>query len=225
MAAVNSSRVIVLNEYVPPTWYTLILNPNRADNVFEPFFHILPKEGMLNKTYQKLKEIPHLHAYLKLDIPEEFHYKHNRRVMPIFIIADDQWVITQNMSQMDVRGNHGYSNKYVDMHPFFLAHGPLFKENFISEPFENVNIYPLMCHILGIEPAPNNGSLTAVEQLLKFSPEQKQDFTLLIVLCFISFVVFMFMSYGIVSFCVKNRCRMRQYGHIYDLGTSDLYDL
>ena len=61
--------------------------------------------------------------------------------------------------------------------------------------------------------------------MLEFSPEQKQDFTVLIVFCFISFVVFMFMSYGIVSFCVKNRFRMRQYGHIYDLGTSDLYDL
>ena len=87
-----------------------------------------------------------------------FHYKHNQRVMPIFIAADDQWVITQNMSQMDVLGNHGYSNKYADMHPFFLAHGPLFKEKYVSEPFENVNIYiyPLMCHILGIEPAPNN---------------------------------------------------------------------
>lgn len=104
---------------------------------------------------------------MKHDIPEEFHYKHNQRVMPIFIVADDQWVITQNMTQMDVLGNHGYSNKYADMHPFFLAHGLLFKENYpnyISEPFENVNIYPLMCHILGIEPAPNNGSLVTVEQ-------------------------------------------------------------
>ena len=33
------------------------------------------------------------------------------------------------------------------------------------------------------------------------------------------------MSYGIVSFCVKNHCRIRQYGHIYDLGTSELFDL
>lgn len=225
MAAVNNSRIIILDNYVPPSWYTLIVNPHRTGHVSQPFFHVLPKEGMLNKTYQRLRGIPHLRAYLKDDIPEEFHYKHNRRVMPIFIVADDQWSITKNTSQMNLLGNHGYSNKYPDMHPFFLAHGPAFKENYLSEPFENVNIYPLMCHILGIGPAPNNGSLKAVEQLLKLSPEQKQDFTMVIVLCVISFLAFMLMSYGIVSFCVRNRCRMRQYGHIYDLGTSDLYDL
>lgn len=111
------------------------------------------------------------------------------------------------------------------MHPFFLAQGPAFKSNFISEPFENVHIYPLMCHILGIEPSSNNGSLLAVKQLLKITPQEvKQDVTALIVLSVISFVVFLLMSYGIVSFCVKNHCRMRQYGHIYDLGISD-FDL
>ena len=224
MSTVNNSQIIVLDNHVPPDWYTLITDPRRPESASQPFFNILPKDGMLDKTYQKLKGIPHLQAYLKDDIPEEFHYKHNRRVMPIFIVADDHWIITKNTSQIDSRGNHGFSNKYSDMHPFFLAQGPAFKENFVSEPFENVNIYPLMCHILGIEPVPNNGSLEAVQQLLKYSSEHNQDFTMLIVLCVISFLAFMLMSYGIVSFCVKNHCRMRQYGHIYDLGISD-FDL
>ncbi|XP_068688913.1 ectonucleotide pyrophosphatase/phosphodiesterase family member 5-like [Montipora foliosa] len=222
MSSINNSQVIVLEKYLPSSWYTLVLSPRRPQHVFDTFFHIIPKEGMLNQVYQKLKGIPHLNTYLKDDIPEEFHYKHNRRVMPIFIVADDHWIITQTMAHLNSCGNHGYSNKYSDMHPFFIAHGPAFKENYIAEPFENVHIYPLMCHILGIDPAPNNGSLKAVEQLLKVS---KQDFTVLIVLCCISFLAFMFMSYGIVSFCVKNHCRMKQYGHVYDLGTSDLYDL
>ena len=108
------------------------------------------------------------------------------------------------------------------MHPFFLAQGPTFKEGFVSEPFENVNIYSLMCHLLGIEPAPNNGSLQAVQHLLK---EHKHNYTVLIVVSVISVLVLLLMSYGIVSFCVKNHCRIRQYGHIYDLGTSELFDL
>lgn len=31
----------------------------------------------------------------------------------------------------------------------------------------NLDIYPLMCHILGIEPAPNNGSFDRVRSILK----------------------------------------------------------
>lgn len=225
MAEVNNSRIIVLDKFVPSDWYTLITRPGVDNQVANTYFHILPKDGKSIETYQHLKGIPHLNVYLKEKIPEEFHYKHNRRVMPILIVADDEWIITKNLSQVKVRGNHGYSNKHPDMHPFFLAQGPAFKENVISEPFENVNIYPLMCHILGITPSPNNGSLQAVQQLLKIAPKKlTQDFTVLVVICVISFLVFMFMSYGIVSFCVKNHCRMKQYGHIYDLGTSD-FDL
>ena len=184
MAELNNSRIIVLDKFVPSDLYTLITRPGVDNQVANTYFHILPKDGKLTETYQHLKGIPHLNVYLKEKIPEEFHYKHNRRVMPILIVADDQWIITKNLSQVKVRGNHGYSNKYPDMHPFFLAQGPAFKENVISEPFENVNIYPLMCHILGITPSPNNGSLQAVQQLLKTEPEKSmQDFTVLVVIC------------------------------------------
>ena len=71
------------------------------------------------------------------------------------------------------------------MHSFFLAQGPAFKEGFVSEPFKNVTIYSLMCHLLGIEPAPKNGLLQAVQHLLKelYSVDSSQcNF------CFISFV-------------------------------------
>ena len=152
MADVNNSRLIQLDHYIPSDWYTLITDPNRADHASNVFFHILPKKGKLNGTYQKLKTVPHLYTYLKEEIPEEFHYRHNRRVMPIFIVAEEVWTITKNKSRIDSRGNHGYSNQFPDMHPFFLAQGPAFKEGFVSEPFENVNIYSLLCHLQGIKP-------------------------------------------------------------------------
>ncbi|CAH3177200.1 unnamed protein product, partial [Porites lobata] len=116
--------------------------------------------------------------------------------------------------------DHGNDNKiFKTLHNDNVAQGPAFKEGFVSEPFKNVTIYSLMCHLLGIEPAPKNGSLQAVQHLLK---EHKHNYTVLIVVSVISVLVLLLMSYGIVSFCVKNHCRIRQYGHIYDLGTSEL---
>lgn len=63
-------------------------------------------------------------------------------------------------------GNHGYYNNESTMHPIFIAHGPAFKENFTVPTFNNVDIYPLMCQILKILPAVNNGSLDIVRLML-----------------------------------------------------------
>ena len=59
------------------------------------------------------------------------------------------------------------------MHPIFIAHGPAFKKGYKSEPFESVDLYPLLCHLLDIEPRPNNGSLEAIEHILAGSDNLK----------------------------------------------------
>ena len=55
------------------------------------------------------------------------------------------------------------------MHPIFIGHGPAFKTNYVSSQFRIVDIYELMCHILDVKPAPNNGTFDNVKQVLKFN--------------------------------------------------------
>ena len=71
-------------------------------------------------------------------------------------------------------GKHGWDPRYAPlMYPFFLAAGPAFKQGLRNaEPFHIVDIYPLMCHILGLEPAPNNGSLSKTVHILSSPPVQ-----------------------------------------------------
>jgi len=52
------------------------------------------------------------------------------------------------------------------MHPIFIAHGPAFKKAYKAEPFQSVDLYPLLCHLLDIKPRPNNGSLEAIKHIL-----------------------------------------------------------
>ena len=59
------------------------------------------------------------------------------------------------------------------MYPIFIAHGPAFKRNYTISSFNNVDIYPLMCFILGIQPAANNGSLENVLDMLVFKDTVK----------------------------------------------------
>lgn len=58
----------------------------------------------------------------------------------------------------------------MDMKPFFRAVGPAFHKDLVVGPFETVNIYPLMCHILGIQPEVNDGHLDATKHMLVSSP-------------------------------------------------------
>lgn len=63
-------------------------------------------------------------------------------------------------------GNHGYDNTLPEMHPIFLAHGPAFRKNATKEAMNMTDLYPLLCHLLGINPLPNNGSFSNVEDIL-----------------------------------------------------------
>ena len=52
------------------------------------------------------------------------------------------------------------------MKPLFRAVGPDFHRNLIVDPFETVNVYPLMCHLLGITPEVNDGNLNNTIHML-----------------------------------------------------------
>jgi len=55
------------------------------------------------------------------------------------------------------------------MGSIFIAKGPSFRKGYINTAFENIQLYNVMAKILGIEPAPNNGTLDDV--MFLFSPE------------------------------------------------------
>lgn len=127
-----------------------------------PVWSILPNEGLDDVVYESLKNASlnlSFEVYKKEDIPEVYHYQNNRRIMPILVVSNDHWDIlpyTPYPPTQPVTGNHGYNNSLTDMHPFFMAIGPDFKSNYLSTPFRNIDIYPLVCCLIGIQPMPNN---------------------------------------------------------------------
>lgn len=42
----------------------------------------------------------HMTAYMKENIPERLHYRNNRRIQPIILIADEGWTILHNGNQL-----------------------------------------------------------------------------------------------------------------------------
>ena len=53
------------------------------------------------------------------------------------------------------------------MQAVFIAHGPAFRRGTTIPPFENVNIYSLLAHLLGVTPSANDGSLAPFRAILR----------------------------------------------------------
>ncbi|XP_071500138.1 ectonucleotide pyrophosphatase/phosphodiesterase family member 7-like [Diadema antillarum] len=129
---------------------------------YGPTFQLVPNDGKLDEIYNALKTAhPALTVYKKEDIPDRLHYGKSDRVLPIFGLVDPGWHLHTRIGENDTDyagSAHGYDNQWMIMKSSFYARGPFFRENYASSPIESVDIYPLMCEILGLDPAPNNGS-------------------------------------------------------------------
>lgn len=137
---------------------------------------IFPKAGSLESIAAKLKSVKNAACWKKADIPARLHYSTGTRVAPIVCSANEGWVLTSNKRFEESKesegfdlphGAHGYDNQLVSMRALFIAHGAAFRSSTTVEPFENVHIYNLMCRILGLTPAKNDGDYERVKQLLK----------------------------------------------------------
>ncbi len=59
------------------------------------------------------------------------------------------------------------------MHTIFLGEGPAFRKDYVSDSFSNVEVYGIIAHILGLDPAQTDGDLSNVSDLF---PEISSDF-------------------------------------------------
>ena len=51
------------------------------------------------------------------------------------------------------------------MHMVFYASGPAFRKGYRQGSFQNQNMYLILCRLLGIEPAPNDGEWRDIKRM------------------------------------------------------------
>jgi len=186
MTSLSDDRKVVLYSQLDKNKVDRIINLGVATQIW-------PKDGELESVYKQLKKLgSHVSVYKKDEIPKLLHYSHNARISPIFVkLENGYWMVENENDTVPLKGSHGFDNHVMDMHPFFISHGPSFKSNYLSEPFSNIHIYSLICHILRIEPAKNDGSLEKIQHILK--PENKYLYQY-IFLCVLFGVAFLMMT-------------------------------
>ena len=162
MTEVSEERVIFLDDLIS------------LDDVdvydWTPAAMLQPKEGKKDEVFNALKAAENNYVvYKKEDIPDYFRVKNHHRVPEIMMIADIGYTITSKpfFERRGVSGGaHGYDHREPDMQAFFAASGPAFKSGEKVPPFEMIHIYELMTHMLGLQPAMNDGSIDSVRHLL-----------------------------------------------------------
>jgi predicted AlkP superfamily pyrophosphatase or phosphodiesterase len=171
MATVNPLHVTLLDDH---------FDVKRAERIVwgGQLTQIFPKAGEERTIYRALKgkRPKHVRCYLKREVPSRFHYRDSARIGAIICMADEGWRIMSRRRFEDDRqkgeipkhaiGAHGYDNRLASMRATFIAHGAAFKRGVVVAPFPNVDVYNIMARVLGLKPAPNDGSQRAARLVL-----------------------------------------------------------
>ncbi|KAF1975374.1 Phosphodiest-domain-containing protein [Bimuria novae-zelandiae CBS 107.79] len=170
MATTDTSRLVQLEDLV---------DPNEIEHIDGwPHFGLRPKkiselERLHKQILDRAQNMTNIEVYLRdKDTPERYHFSQNERIAPLWIIPKAGWAViakadgdVEEMKENGVvyhpRGIHGYDHEHPLMRAIFVARGPAFphKPNSRVEPFQNINVYNIICDSIGITPLANNGTL------------------------------------------------------------------
>ncbi len=127
------------------------------------------------RIYNQLKKASDkFHAYRRKDVPAGLHYNENPREGDPVVIATGPWSIRARAPEAGkadmppIAGMHGFDPRSMpEMKASFFAAGPDIMVGKTVAPFENVNLYPWLAHMLGLSAPKSDGSLNILAGTLR----------------------------------------------------------
>lgn len=160
MGPTHSDRCIMLKNYIDYGWFEEMEG-------YTPNLTLKVREEFRDTAWKALSAIPHVTVWKHGEVPDSLHYGTNPRTLDFIMVADSAWQFSLTDKVLRTGGAHGYNPYNTDMHAIFYAKGPAFRQNYTHPTFENINLYPLICEILGLEPAPVDGRVENIRGMLK----------------------------------------------------------
>lgn len=159
----TASRVVLLADVVDESAV--------QDTSYGATLGVQPKPGREAEVERALLR-PHEHmtCWRKSDIPAQLHYGSHPRVPAIFCLAEKGWTISTPLARARFRapllGSHGFDASLPEMRALFVAHGPAFRRGLTIPPFDNIHVYPLVAHVIGVRPERMDGDLDVLRPAL-----------------------------------------------------------
>ncbi|EJS44518.1 YCR026C [Saccharomyces arboricola H-6] len=157
----------------------------------------LKDSGKINEVYRELKTSINedkFTVYVNGNFPEEWNFndRKNHHMASIWIVPEpghavmkkEQLRKTEKSDHKDkdeekvfTIGSHGYDNGAIDMRSIFIGMGPYFPHGYI-EPFQNTEIYDLLCDICGVaqqDRNANDGTGVVMQRLRQPQSSEEMD--------------------------------------------------
>ena len=127
------------------------------------------------RVYNQLKKASsQFIVYRRKDMPAGLNYSQNPRAGDPIIVATGPYPLRAHEptagkpDQPPTPGMHGLDpRKFPEMKASFFAAGPDIVAGKTVAPFENVNLFPWMAHLLGLTPSKTDGSLNILAGILR----------------------------------------------------------
>ena len=163
---IDDQPAFMLNEHVDMTGITSIDggsylflyfdqdDPDRARNII----------SKVNNQWS------HGKAYLPSDAPTEWRIDQSSRYPDVLLMPDAGFAILSGPEKANKinPGDHGWIPEMQEMHGFFIAMGPNINPGVSLGAIKNVDIYPLMAAMLGLQPAQNiDGNPATLDGVLR----------------------------------------------------------
>ena len=127
------------------------------------------------RVYEQLKHASSQFMVFRLkDVPANLNFNGNPREGDPVIVATGPYALRAHAppagqsDQLPKKGMHGFdASKMPEMKAIFFAAGPDLVKGKTVAPFDNVNLYPWMAHMLGLDPPKSDGSLNILSGTLR----------------------------------------------------------
>ncbi len=132
-------------------------------------------EADRQRVYDQLKKASsEFKVYRRKNVPGDLHFNANEREGDPVVIATGAYAIRARgpeagrPDRKPTAGAHGYDPALMpEMKASFFAEGPDLVQGKTVLPFENVNLYPWLAHMLGLHAPKTDGSLNVLAGTLR----------------------------------------------------------
>jgi predicted AlkP superfamily pyrophosphatase or phosphodiesterase len=169
MTATSLGRAIVLDDLIDLKTVQVESEGNTVA--------LRPLEGDAATLVKKFASVLHVKAYRAEDLPARLHLSGNPRIAPVWVLPDEGWQLGTRASLERLKrrftekgwlaGDHGYDPALTTMRGIFIASGPAFRRGVELPETENIHLYNLMCAVLKLRPAANDGDDRLVKAALR----------------------------------------------------------
>ncbi|PVG02267.1 Phosphodiest-domain-containing protein [Serendipita vermifera] len=183
MTDTSAQRVVYLDEIIGEEGVNDVLYEDGWPNFglrFKPSANASHYLSLLQQYSVSHRPNSPFEVYTHETMPERYHFSNNDRIAPIYVCPRLGWVVTNHHEVATKwggdsgrpKGTHGYDNDERDMRAMFVADGPFAQRasrrlsprsqdagiDRVIPGFPNLELYGLVTKILGLTPAPNNGT-------------------------------------------------------------------